>query len=140
MASSELRSLPRELSYFRKVWDTARITQAVYDYSYPGSGKPEDPFVLRWIPNDPGNAMEWGAGIRWASISIQAFAIFTIALNSSAFSGNASHTRKLYLQLIHSRWTARVPRRLSDNRDHHHIGHLALRQSCLSCWLSIAPC
>ncbi|WVQ79622.1 hypothetical protein IAT38_001722 [Cryptococcus sp. DSM 104549] len=40
--------------------DVARISQP-----YEGSGTPEDPYIVDYLPNDPSNPYNWSKGYRW---------------------------------------------------------------------------
>ncbi|KAK2931013.1 hypothetical protein FoTM2_008523 [Fusarium oxysporum f. sp. vasinfectum] len=41
------------IPYWRLVADQAGITPEVQNYKYDGSGTEEDPYRVKWIPNDP---------------------------------------------------------------------------------------
>ena len=82
-------SAPRPLSLFRLVVDPARVTQDVLRHPYAGSGTQEDPFIVSYIPNDPGNPFNWSNGTRWTISAIVAVEVLATAFASSAFSGKS---------------------------------------------------
>ncbi|KIW82420.1 hypothetical protein Z517_05447 [Fonsecaea pedrosoi CBS 271.37] len=78
---------PQTLSLFRLVADQARVTDEVLHFPYPGSGTTEDPYLVSYIPNDPGNPFNWSQGRRWIVSLIVATEVLATAFASSAFSG-----------------------------------------------------
>jgi hypothetical protein len=84
-------SLPTTIPYFRLVVDHARVTQAVYDHKYDGSGTNEDPFVVDWIPDDPGNPLRMKTSTKWLMSMVVATSTLGVAFNSSAYSGMAAN-------------------------------------------------
>lgn len=80
-------AIPKQHSLIRLVRDQARIDDAVLNYNYGGSGTEADPFVVTWIPDDAGNPMNWGKGLKWTIAWIVAFECFVTAFCSSAYSG-----------------------------------------------------
>lgn len=80
-------ALPTSLSYLNLVADKARVTQAVYDHQYEGSGTEEDPFVVVWIENDVGNPMLMKTRTKWLMSMVVAISTLSTAFASSAFSG-----------------------------------------------------
>lgn len=83
----DLDPAPRQLSLLRLVADQARVTQDVLKYPYPGSGTGEDPFIISYIPNDPGNPFTWSKARRWTISMLVAVETLATAFASSAFSG-----------------------------------------------------
>lgn len=79
--------IPKQHSLYRLVTDHARIDDDVLNYKYDGSGTAEDPYVVTWIPDDAGNPMNWGKGLKWTITMIAATECFATAFSSSAFSG-----------------------------------------------------
>lgn len=55
---------------------------------YPGSGTPEDPYLIDWLPgrDDPENPLKWAEGYKWAIMAIATWATLGVALASSALS------------------------------------------------------
>ncbi|KIW67835.1 hypothetical protein PV04_07059 [Phialophora macrospora] len=78
---------PQSLSLFRLVVDQARVTDEVLNYAYPGGGTAEDPYIVSYIPNDPGNPFTWSESRRWIISLIVATEMLSSAYASSAFSG-----------------------------------------------------
>ncbi|KAI2632219.1 MFS general substrate transporter [Hypoxylon sp. NC1633] len=79
-----------KLSHWRLVYDRAGITPEVANYAYPGSGTEADPYLVKWIPEDPRNPMNFGAVTRWSITMVVALATLAVALVSSAYSGGVA--------------------------------------------------
>lgn len=84
---TEVERPPKPLPLFRLVVDQARITEDVSNHRYEGSGTEEDPYVVVWIPQDPGNPFNMSSNLRWGLTLIAATECFATAFASSAFSG-----------------------------------------------------
>jgi multidrug resistance protein len=56
---------------------------------YLGSGTPEDPFVVEFLPGDPHNPMNFPAARKCLITAIGTLSVFAITLTSSAYSGSA---------------------------------------------------
>ncbi|KAL9714881.1 hypothetical protein Ac2012v2_001541 [Leucoagaricus gongylophorus] len=57
------------------------------DKPYPGSGTPEDPFIVGWVPDDPENPYNWSKTRRWFITAQLAMSTFTVSFSSSAYTG-----------------------------------------------------
>lgn len=79
--------VPPQLPLYRLVIDQARVTKDVLEYPYRGSGTEQDPYIVTYIPGDPGNPFNWTSGRRWAISWIVATEILATSFASSAFSG-----------------------------------------------------
>ncbi|KAI1411114.1 MFS general substrate transporter [Hypoxylon sp. FL1857] len=79
-----------ELPYWRLVIDQAGVTPEVANFPYEGSGTEADPYVVKWIPDDPRNPMNFSAFRRWLITGVVAFATLAVALVSSAYSGGVA--------------------------------------------------
>jgi hypothetical protein len=88
-AGAEIESSPKRIPHWRLIFDQARVTPAVATYQYEGSGTIADPFIVTWIPDDPGNPMEFGAAKKWFLSLIGAISMLATAFCSSAFSGES---------------------------------------------------
>jgi hypothetical protein len=84
---------PSRIPLHRLVLDQERITRAVLNASYEGQGTDNDPYVVTWIDDDPGNPMDFAKWHKWAICMLQAVVTFVVALNSSAFSGMLYQSR-----------------------------------------------
>lgn len=82
--------VPATIPHWRLVIDQSRITQDVVAHDYEGSGTEDDPFIVTWIPKDPGNPMLFSASKKWFVCGIAAISMLATALTSSAFSGELS--------------------------------------------------
>ena len=63
------------------------ITEEVLSHQYGGSGTTEDPYVVNWLPVDPGNPMQFSMARKIVITFLTAVATFVISLSSSAYSG-----------------------------------------------------
>jgi hypothetical protein len=81
----------RPIPHWRLLVDQSRITRAVVSHQYNGKGTEEDPFIVCWIPSDPGNPMEFSTFKKWFLSGIAAMCMLATAFTSSAFSGMFLH-------------------------------------------------
>ena len=77
----------RELSYFKRQFDLAGVTQAVLEHPYHGQGTHEDPYVVDFIPGDAKNPMRFPAWKKWFIAILQAVAVLAVTFVSTAYSG-----------------------------------------------------
>ena len=77
----------QRIPHWRLMIDHSRITPAVKTHKYEGAGTDNDPFIVTWIPDDPGNPMEFPTTKKWIASSIAAVSMLAVAFTSSAFSG-----------------------------------------------------
>lgn len=89
----ENTALPTSISYLRLIADKARVTQAVYDHKYEGSGTDGDPYVVVWIDDDVGNPQNMKTSTKWLMSMIVAMSTLSTAFASSAFSGMSFNTQ-----------------------------------------------
>ncbi|KAL2823232.1 MFS general substrate transporter [Aspergillus cavernicola] len=75
------------LSYWQLLFNQGAVTPSVIEYSYPGSGSEEDPYVISWIPDDPRNPLLTPEWAKWAITLLVSFAAMAVALVSSAYTG-----------------------------------------------------
>ncbi|KAI1402403.1 MFS general substrate transporter [Hypoxylon fuscum] len=75
------------LSHWRLVIDQAGITPEVVNHEYHGSGTEADPYLVKWIPDDPRNPMNFSPLRRWFITIIVAVSTLGVTLVSSAYSG-----------------------------------------------------
>ncbi|KAM6505973.1 hypothetical protein FSOLCH5_014151 [Fusarium solani] len=75
------------IPYWRLVIDQAGVTPAVAEFKYEGSGTEEDPYQVKWIPNDPRNPMTFSNFTKWFITMTVAIATLAVALVSSAYTG-----------------------------------------------------
>ncbi|KAI0100973.1 MFS general substrate transporter [Nemania sp. FL0031] len=78
------------IPFWRMVITRASITPEVERFDYPGSGTVGDPFLVKWIPDDPRNPMVFGNGTKWLITMVMAVATLDVSLVSSAYSGGIS--------------------------------------------------
>lgn len=75
------------IPHWRLIIDHARITPAVVSHIYEGAGTDDQPYIVTWIPNDPGNPMDFATSRKWLVSTVAAVSMLATAFNSSAFSG-----------------------------------------------------
>jgi hypothetical protein len=56
--------MPKRPSHFRLVLSQTYMSPEVLEYSYPGSGTDNDPYLVDWIPGDASNPYEMGKGVK----------------------------------------------------------------------------
>lgn len=78
---------PRSIPHWKLVADQALVTPEVLDWKYDGSGTAEDPYVVKWIENDPRNPMTWSKTYKYSISVTMALATLAVAFCSSAYSG-----------------------------------------------------
>lgn len=59
-------------------------------HTYGGQGTEEDPFVVEFQKDDPGNPMNWGSFCKWFITTIVTFSVFAVTFTSSAYSVSAN--------------------------------------------------
>ncbi|EAW16944.1 MFS transporter [Aspergillus fischeri NRRL 181] len=57
---------------------------------YDGQGTEEDPFIVEFQKDDPGNPMNWSQFRKWFITAIVTFSVFAITFTSSAYSASAN--------------------------------------------------
>lgn len=57
------------------------------EHPYRGSGTPDDPYIVEWVPNDPENPKDYSQALRWSVTALIAIKTLGVALASSAYSG-----------------------------------------------------
>lgn len=63
------------------------ITPQMLEFDYPGSGTQDDPYLVRFLDNDPRDPMDFALWLRWALCIAAGYVTFSVAFISSAFSG-----------------------------------------------------
>ncbi|KAI4151229.1 MAG: hypothetical protein LQ340_003614 [Diploschistes diacapsis] len=74
-------------SHFTLLTSHSVVTPAVRYHHYPGSGTPEDPYSVEFIPNDPRNPMLFFKLKRWFIAVVLGIATLAVSFSSSAYSG-----------------------------------------------------
>jgi hypothetical protein len=62
------------------------VSVDILNYDFPGYGTPDDPYLVRWIENDPANPMVFPTKRKWTNAMVLAFAVFMVSIASSGFS------------------------------------------------------
>ncbi|KAH0144874.1 MFS general substrate transporter, partial [Aureobasidium melanogenum] len=78
---------PSSVPHWRLVFDQGLVTDEIMNWSYPGSGTDEDPYVVNWITNDPRNPQLFSNFKKWGLTMLVAIATLAVAFVSSAYSG-----------------------------------------------------
>lgn len=78
---------PESIPYWRLIANHSRVTQAVVTHQYKGRGSKDDPFIVTWIPSDPGNPMVFSNFKKWSISGIAALSMLATVFDSSAFPG-----------------------------------------------------
>ncbi|OQE32682.1 hypothetical protein PENFLA_c001G04021 [Penicillium flavigenum] len=63
-------------------------------HTYDGSGTEDDPFVVEFQKDDPGNPMNWGQSRKWFIAAIATLSVFAVTFTSSAYSVSANEVFK----------------------------------------------
>jgi hypothetical protein len=58
----------------------------VEDSPYPGSGTPEDPYLVDWLDDEPANPYNWRPAFKWTTMAIIAISALCISFASSSYS------------------------------------------------------
>lgn len=66
------------------------MTAEVRNYHYAGSGVEDDPYVVEFLPKDPGNPMGFSRFKKWTITILVAFVTLAVAFVSSAYSGGVA--------------------------------------------------
>lgn len=53
---------------------------------YPGSGTPEDPYLVDWLDDEPSNPYNWRPAFKWTTMAIIAISTLCISFASSSYS------------------------------------------------------
>ncbi|KAK8061632.1 hypothetical protein PG994_007998 [Apiospora phragmitis] len=56
---------------------------------YDGHGTEEDPFIVEFQRDDPGNPINWSQFRKWSITAIVTMSVFIVTLTSSAYSSSA---------------------------------------------------
>ena len=59
-------------------------------HTHIGSGTEDDPFVVEFQKDDPGNPMNWGESRKWFIAVIATLSVFAVTFTSSAYSVSAN--------------------------------------------------
>ncbi|KAI0125858.1 major facilitator superfamily domain-containing protein [Xylariales sp. AK1849] len=66
--------------------DASLVSLDILNHDFPGYGTPEDPYLVRWIENDPANPLQFPSSRKWMNAMVLAFAVFMVSIASSGFS------------------------------------------------------
>lgn len=65
----------------------SRPSSPPHDISpYPGSGTPEDPYLVDWLPDEPSNPYNWRSSFKWMNMAVIAMSALCISFASSSYS------------------------------------------------------
>jgi hypothetical protein len=66
------------------------VTDAVLNYTYPGQGTPESPYVVDFLPDDRSNPLKYSQTKKWVITMLQAVATLAVTFVSTAYSGGVA--------------------------------------------------
>lgn len=78
---------PERIGWFKMVLDQQVVTPEIVNWHYEGSGTDEDPYIVKWIDDDPRNPMLFKTWQKWALTQMVAIATLAVAFVSSAYTG-----------------------------------------------------
>lgn len=78
-------SMTAEIAFWRLLYDQGVVKQTVLGYPYSGSGTYEDPYAVKWIPDDSRNAMNFCEAKKRLCTILVAIATLAVSLVSSAY-------------------------------------------------------
>ncbi|KAL2786673.1 major facilitator superfamily domain-containing protein [Aspergillus keveii] len=65
------------------------VSDSERNHTYTGSGTEDDPFIVEFHKDDPGNPMNWSEVRKWWITTIVTFSVFAVTFTSSAYSVSA---------------------------------------------------
>lgn len=79
-----------QYSYQWRPW-RQQITDfaSIVEGTYPGSGTPSDPFIVKWLDNDPEDPQTYSTWFKFTNLSIWGLTCFCVTLSSSAYTAVA---------------------------------------------------
>lgn len=66
--------------------DSALVSMDILNHDWKGYGTSDDPYLVRWIENDPANPMLFTSAKKWTNAMVLASAVFMVSIASSGFS------------------------------------------------------
>jgi hypothetical protein len=66
--------------------DSALVSLDVLNHNFGGFGTPEDPYLVKWMDNDPANPLLFSKATKWTNATVLALAVFMVSIASSGFS------------------------------------------------------
>jgi MFS family permease len=78
---------PKPASHWRLLTSHGIINDEVLSWHYEGSGTDLDPYVVKWIENDPRDPMHFPSSRKWVFTMISALTLFIVTLASSGYTG-----------------------------------------------------
>src|SRR4051794_32092024 len=75
-----------QYTYEWRTW-RQRVTpfEAIAEADYPGSGTPEDPFIVTWLDKDEENPRTYSTAFKISNLSLLALMCFCITFASSTY-------------------------------------------------------
>jgi hypothetical protein len=73
--------------------DVEARTKPITDL-YSGSGTSNDPYIVQFLPGDPGDPFEWPTSRKWFTTAIVGLATFAVAGASSTYAGAAQQVKE----------------------------------------------
>lgn len=85
-----------KVSHFRIIFSQSLVTSEILHHTYPGSGTPEDPYRIEFIPHDPRNPKTWKKWKKWLLTVTCAVATLGVTFVSSAFTGGITEMMEAF--------------------------------------------
>ncbi|PSR92316.1 putative MFS multidrug transporter [Coniella lustricola] len=81
---------PARIGHFKRLLDQGVVNDDIVNAHYAGAGTEENPYIVKWLDDDPVNPMNYPASRKWFITMLVAFATLAVAFVSSAYSGGLS--------------------------------------------------
>jgi hypothetical protein len=85
-AIGNLRSTLPPIAHTPNASRPASPHSSVEESPYPGSGTPEDPYLVDWLDDEPANPYNWRPAFKWTTMAIIAISTLCISFASSSYS------------------------------------------------------
>ena len=63
------------------------VTHEMLEHEYRGAGTEDDPYLVTFLDDDPGDPLQFPSGLQWFLCLIAGYVTFSVAFISSAFAG-----------------------------------------------------
>lgn len=76
-----------KISHVQLILTQGILTPEIESHRYKGAGTEDDPYIVKWIPNDPRDPQNFSGARKWTVTGVVAIATLAVAFVSSAYSG-----------------------------------------------------
>lgn len=63
------------------------VTHDMLEHEYRGAGTGDDPYLVTFLDDDPGDPLQFPSGLQWLLCLVAGYATFSVAFISSAYAG-----------------------------------------------------